>query len=272
MKLLERARSRLKALNACMGITATESPGMENPQEMRAQGCAVGFGTVVQNADAHLFAASSLFQEASVDFLHDLSGLMTSKTSEAGKAIVREEASFEPFTDCVYWVCKGLAEMRYKGQHLGVLGEGEVFGDFGAFRGGKQLVTVECKTRCTLRCVRGCKLKELVEKYKDEDASFLAKWEAHRAERVEQLKLKDRRIEVSSMKPVHLDFMFLKLADIAGRVGGRTRLKPAAPSVYKLSESLDLVGVEPQPPCRKAHAGGKLTDENLLPLPGMISD
>merc|ERR1711988_1108040 len=88
MRLLEHARQRLMALNDCIG---TDRETGENMGSMtRKEGCAVGFGNIIQSGDAHLFAASPIFQDADVEFLHQLSSRMSTKKFEEGKTIIQE--------------------------------------------------------------------------------------------------------------------------------------------------------------------------------------
>merc|ERR1711972_1257078 len=76
MRLLEHARQRLMALNDAIGIEAKE-PRQGETGVLRLKGCAIGFGNIIQSQDAHLFAASTVFQDAQVELLYELSCRMT---------------------------------------------------------------------------------------------------------------------------------------------------------------------------------------------------
>merc|ERR1712124_238569 len=75
------------ALNDAIGTDreAGVAGGMQ-----RMEGCAVGFGSIIQSGDAHIFAASPILQDAKVDFLHQLSCSMSTKKFDEGKTVIQE--------------------------------------------------------------------------------------------------------------------------------------------------------------------------------------
>merc|ERR1712039_75909 len=120
MRLLEHARQRLMALNDTISAENKVPTVTGGSTIMRLSGCAVGFGSVIQSADAHLFAASPIFRDARVDFLHELSCRMTTKKFDEGKTVIEEGETFRPERDYVYWIAKGQAEV-WKGKHFVML-------------------------------------------------------------------------------------------------------------------------------------------------------
>jgi CRP-like cAMP-binding protein len=210
MRLLEHARTRLMALNDSIGMDRELTGGTGMVQ--RWQGCAVGFGSVIQSADANLFAASPIFQNAKVQFLHELSNSMTTKKFEEGKTIIQEDEPYRAARDYIYWIAKGQVEVWKGGHFVNTLGEGEVFGELAAFGADKRQATVKSKTKLVLRMVKGHVLRELLLTHDDED--LMQRWEAEQEKRTAQLV---RKVELNTQmkhKPVHLDFMFMKLQTV----------------------------------------------------------
>lgn len=181
----------------------------------RKEGCAVGFGNIIQSGDAHLFAASPIFQDADVEFLHQLSSRMSTKKFEEGKTIIQEGEEFRPEQDYVYWIAKGQVEVWKGGNFVNLLGEGDVFGELAAFandnRPSRQ-ATIKSKTKVVLRVVKGGALIDLLKQHEDEE--LIAKWEADQDRRMNQLLRKDELTKQMRHKPLHLDFMFMKLQSI----------------------------------------------------------
>lgn len=211
MRLLEHARTRLMALNDAIGTEHEAGGGIGSMSRM--EGCAVGFGNIIQSGDAHLFAASPILQDAKVDFLHQLSSRMSTKKFEEGKTIIEEGDPFRGDRDYIYWIAKGQVEVWKGGNFVNLLGEGEVFGELAAFGGAeKRQASVKSKTKVVLRMVKGHALRELLLAHDDEE--MMAKWEADQDRRMAQLR---RKVELTTQmlhKPVHLDFMFMKLQSV----------------------------------------------------------
>jgi CRP-like cAMP-binding protein len=208
MRLLEHARTRLMALNEAIGMEREAGSGPAGSVN-RMEGCAHGFGTIIQSGDAHIFAASPILQDAKVEFLHQLSSRMSTKKFEEGKNIIQEGEAFRPENDFVYWIAKGQVEVWKGGNFVNLLGEGDVFGELALFQGDKRLATVKAKTKVVTRMVKGHTLRELLLSHDDED--LMQKWEADQDRRMAML---NRKVELTTQmrhKPVHLDFMFMKL-------------------------------------------------------------
>jgi CRP-like cAMP-binding protein len=233
MKLLEHARQRLMALNEAIGVEPLRGFDQSGPvKPTRLAGCAIGFGNVIQNADAHLFAASPIFQDARVDFLYELSNQMSTKHFEEGRTIIQQGVPFRADTDYVYWISKGQVEICQDGHFVAVLGEGEVFGELACFGEGVRQATVRSKTRVILRQVKGAALRQILQWH--EDKEFMAKWEAEMERRWEQLAQKESIRKQMKQKPVHLDFMFLKLTDLSHGGQRRPKTAPLGPALYEM--------------------------------------
>jgi CRP-like cAMP-binding protein len=206
MRLLEHARQRLMALNETIGADR-ELGGSTGA--LRMQGCAIGFGSIIQTGDAHLFAASPVFQDAKVEFLHELSSRMTTKKFDEGKPILQEGDMFNGEKDHVYWIAKGQVEVWKGGHFIALLSEGDVFGELAAFGADYRQATVKTKTKVVLRMVKGRTLQELLRVHDDED--LMRKWEEVQNARMVQLSKKDELHTQMRHKPVNLDLMFMKL-------------------------------------------------------------
>lgn len=134
---------------------------------------------------------------------------MTTKKYDEGKTIIEEGDSFRAEKDSVYWIAKGQVEVWKGGHFMTLLGEGEVFGDLAAFGTGARKATVKSKTKVVLRMVRGIALHEVLHMHEDE--ALMAKWEEAMEQKMEQLTHKETLQTQMKHKPVHLDFMFMKL-------------------------------------------------------------
>jgi len=234
MKLLEHARQRLMALNEAIGVEPLRGFDQSGPvRATRLAGCAIGFGNVIQNADAHLFAASPIFQDARVDLLYELSNQMTTKHFEEGRTIIQQGVPFRGDTDFVSWISKGQVEVCFDGHFVAVLGEGDVFGELACFaEEGVRQATVRSKTRVILRQVKGAALKQILEFH--EDKELMAKWEKEMERRWEQLASKENARKQMKQKPVHLDFMFLKLTDLSHGGHKRPKTAPLGSALYEM--------------------------------------
>mmetsp|Transcript_129417 Transcript_129417/g.224667 ORF Transcript_129417/g.224667 Transcript_129417/m.224667 type:complete len:543 (+) Transcript_129417:73-1701(+) len=252
MRLLEHARQRLMALNDAIG---TDREVADQNSVTRLAGCAVGFGSVIQSADAHLFAASQIFQDARVDFLHELSCRMTTKKFDEGKNIIMEGEAFLPDRDFVYWIAKGQVEVWKGGHFVTLLGEGDVFGELAAFGADVRQATVKAKTKVLLRMVKGNALHELLRLHEDEE--LMHKWEQEMDRRVQQLGQKEELHMKKRHKPVHLDFMFMKLQTVNGDGMRVPKNEPLEPALYDTCGKLNLEKL-PAP-------------DNLLPLTNLTS-
>jgi CRP-like cAMP-binding protein len=256
MRLLEHARQRLMALNDCIGMDR-ETDDMGGVT--RKEGCAVGFGNILQSGDAHLFAASSIFQDADVEFLHQLSSRMSTKKFDEGKTIIVEGDEFRAEQDYIYWIGKGQVEVWKGGNFVNLLGEGDVFGELAAFGNGRRQATVKSKTKVVLRVVKGAALIELLRLHEDEE--LMLKWEADQDKRMAQLTRKDELMASMRCKPVHLDFMFMKLQSV-GADGVRVpKNEPLDLGMYAHHSEKDALSKS------KASPVGKLNLDRLLPSP-----
>mmetsp|Transcript_28823 Transcript_28823/g.73049 ORF Transcript_28823/g.73049 Transcript_28823/m.73049 type:complete len:557 (-) Transcript_28823:91-1761(-) len=212
MRLLEHARQRLTALNEAVG---SDIQVASNRAPARLHGCAVGFGSVLQSADAYLFAASRVFQDARVEFLRELSSAMVTKKFDEGKAILEEGQGFDKRKDYVYWIAKGQVEVWKAGHFVTLMGEGNMFGALAAASQEDRPVrqaTVKSKTKVVLRMVQASQLHELMRAY--EDPELRARWDAEMARRRSALVQKEKLVtDARKMRTTTLDIMFMKVVD-----------------------------------------------------------
>eukprot|EP00747_Dinoflagellata_sp_TGD_P164266 gnl/TRDRNA2_/TRDRNA2_183960_c0_seq1.p1 gnl/TRDRNA2_/TRDRNA2_183960_c0~~gnl/TRDRNA2_/TRDRNA2_183960_c0_seq1.p1 ORF type:complete len:541 (-),score=127.10 gnl/TRDRNA2_/TRDRNA2_183960_c0_seq1:54-1676(-) len=238
MRLLEHARQRLVALNEAIGDKDAAAAG-GSKVVTRIDGCAVGFGNVIQNTDAHLFAASPIFRDARLDFLYELSCRMQTKKFDEGKTIIEEGETFRNQTDFVYWISKGQVEVWKGGSFVCLLGEGDEFGELSFFgHGNTRQATVKAKSRVVLRMIRGSALAEVMRSYEDED--LMAAWEDNMQRRMEQLAQKDHARMAMKYKPVHLDFMFMKVTEEMPWGGRLPKNEPVQSALHQLNDPLSM--------------------------------
>mmetsp|Transcript_55693 Transcript_55693/g.172628 ORF Transcript_55693/g.172628 Transcript_55693/m.172628 type:complete len:545 (+) Transcript_55693:68-1702(+) len=222
MRLLEHARRRLVALNAVVGGEGALQ-GSDARSASACFGTALqGFGGALQGEDARLFAASALLRSARGDLLHELSCRLTTRRHEEGRVLLSEDDSLRSHTDLVKWIVQGQVELWHGGRFLGLLGEGEVFGDAGVFSAASQRVqqpTVKSKTRVVLRVVRVAALQEVLAAY--EDPELVEQWRAQLASRAEHLAQKTASLTPTGQRErARLDFTFMKVA-VTGADGAR---------------------------------------------------
>merc|ERR1712146_313744 len=93
------------------------------------------------------------------------------------------------------------------GNFVNLLGEGDVFGN-----DNRRQATIKSKTKVVLRVVKGGALIDLLKQHEDEE--LIARWEADQDRRMNQLLRKDELTKQMRHKPLHLDFMFMKLQSI----------------------------------------------------------
>jgi CRP-like cAMP-binding protein len=217
LRLLEHARQRLMALNDAisdkMGTSAVPKDlDKFGGGSLRLPGCAVGFGCALQSSDAHLFAASQIFQSARIDFLYELSNRFTTKKYEEGKWIYQEGDLYKKPQDFVFWCAKGQVEIWKEGHFVSLCSEGDVFGDLSMFHGEAREASAKARTKLVLRMVRGSTLVELLRAH--EDPELMETWQADMEKRRQMLKQKvelNQQMKYSGMK---LDFMFMKLPEL----------------------------------------------------------
>jgi len=156
---------------------------------------------------------------------------MTTKHYDQGRTIIQQGQLYRADSDYVYWIVKGQVEVWQDSHFVAVLNEGEVFGELAAFDGGERRATVKSRTKVTLRMVRGNVLQQILNWH--EDKLFLDKWKEEMQKRKEQLAHKEQLRKQMWQKPVHLDFMFLKLTDLS-QTGTRRKKRDVAmePSLY----------------------------------------
>lgn len=212
MRFLEHARHRLVALNDTIGGGAAETTTRalgDSLVSLRSQGCAVGFGGAVKGGDAHLLAASRIFRDAPLDFLRGLSERMATKSFEEGVTICHEGQRVPPGEDFVHWIAKGQVEV-WKGKHfVTLLGEGDIFGELAATKGGWQQATVKAKTPVICRAVRSYVLQELLINTGGDE--LRSRWKAEMDRRVEQLAQKEQLDVHLRARTEPIDIMFMKL-------------------------------------------------------------
>jgi len=237
MRLLGHARQRLIALNEAIGAERDDL-GRETNTVTRLTGCAVGFGNMIQSADAHLFAASSILQDARLDFLYDLSSMMTTKKYDDTKIIIQEGDPFRPDKDFVSWIAKGTCEVWKDGHFIHLLGEGEVFGQLCAFGAGVRMATVKSKTKVVLRQIKANALEQLMSRFEDEE--LMSKWQYEMDKRKAQLTTKEQQHSQMTLKPVHIDLMFMKLQTMNQEGARVPRNEPLSSALEELSSKLRL--------------------------------
>lgn len=166
-----------------------------------------------------------------MDLLYELSSQMTTKHYDEGRTIVQQGQLYRADQDYVYWIVKGQVEVWQDSHFVAVLNEGEVFGELAAFDGGERRATVKSRTKVTVRMVRGNVLQQILNWH--EDKLFLEKWKEEMQKRKEHLAHKDMLRKQMWQKPVHLDFMFLKLTDLT-QTGMRRKRRDVQmePSLY----------------------------------------
>lgn len=248
MRLLEHARQRLMALNDAIG---TDREVADQTVVTRLAGCAVGFGTIIQSTDAHLFAASPIFQDARVDFLHELSCRMATKKFDEGKTIITEGDAFLPDRDFVYWIAKGQVEVWKGGHFVTLLGEGDEFGELAAFGADVRQATVKAKTKVLLRMVKGNALHDLLRMHEDEE--LMHKWEAEMDRRSAKLAEKEQIHVQMRHKPVHLDFMFMKLQTVNSDGMRVPKNEPLEPALHDSCGKINLDKMLPAPNALPLH-------------------
>lgn len=222
MRLLEHARQRLVALNDAINTDAAVTDGMEIGMQ-RLEGCAIGFGSAIPACDAHLFAASSLFQDSRLELLRALCDRFETKTFQERETIIQEGTPFLPDRDFVYFIAEGTVEVWKADHFISHLRDGDVFGDLAAFADNSKVAvrqaTVVCKTRVVTRTVVGTVLLSVLDTYRDD--YLLEMWAAARQKMADQLSAKEslrhqmRQIHVDS-----LDIMFMKLPVVANPADG----------------------------------------------------
>merc|ERR1719350_1897573 len=93
MRLLEHSRQRLLALNEAINACKTSFNGKtvgDISETALAASPDATFNGKIPPADAHFFAASSLFQDCHLDVLRDLCVSFESKYFDAGVTVFRE--------------------------------------------------------------------------------------------------------------------------------------------------------------------------------------
>lgn len=227
MKMLEHARKRLVALNNAVGMD-TQVTAVDNGHH---EGCAVGYGRVINNEDSNMFASNPIFADGSIDFLRELSFRMTTKRIPEGAVIVQEGDPFRAERDFVYWILSGTAEVWKDGVFVALLREGDSFGELALFHAGKREATVKAKSKLVLRMVRANVLKDTLRNHVDDELT--ARWEIETERRLNQLDAKKEKVKQSSILPVPLEFMFLKTQFQAKDGTMATRHDPPSAAVAK---------------------------------------
>jgi len=222
LRLLEHARTRLEALNDILtgdkqapkaianGPTDDDEEEDEFAGTGRFDGCALGFGSKLDAADANLFATNPLFQEAPVNFVADLSHRMVTKKFAEGSVIIKEDEPFKPQRDYVYFLVKGEVEIWKTGNVVTVLKSGDTFGELAALQ--KQnwrAATVKCKTAVVTRAVVAYALLDVLEKHDTED--LMERWTEILDSRQELLAKKRDLEKHLKVKTTDIEFMFYKL-------------------------------------------------------------
>lgn len=210
MRLLEHARQRLVALNEVIGSNDAPGARVTDSNVTRHQGCAVGVGKSIDTSDAHLFAASTIFRDARVDFLQELSKMLSTRKFDEAKTIIEEGTLSSTHQDFIYWIAKGQVEVWRGGHFVTTLGEGAFFGELASFGSGVREATVKSKTRVVVRMCRAESLHKLMAVH--DDPELAARWENEMAMRSQQLRQKDTARANMSLKAKPIDFMFMKLA------------------------------------------------------------
>jgi len=231
VKLLEHARHRLVSLNEAVGVVGADILDLAKPFA-RLPGCAVGFGSAIPSADAHVFSANPIFQGARLDLLQELSQRMETKKMDAGKALIEEGTPVRQ-DDFVYWLAKGELEVWKRGAFIAILHEGAVVGELAAFGTGERQATVKTRTPVVLRALRATLLHDALSKW--EDPELMERWEAQMESRMQQLEQKRLLQEQAKSRTTQIDLMFMKLP---GRSHEGTL---TAPRNESLADALDIL-------------------------------
>lgn len=270
MKLLEHARQRLVALNEAINQHTdnnVHSRGLGDPSgpgsaSIRLEGCAVGFGNSIPAGDAHLFAASQLFQDCRVDLLQELSAHFDTKRVDEGRTIFEEGDSFRADRDLVYFIANGQVEVWKSGHFIAVLSDGEVFGDIPALsndKNGVRQASVVSKTKTVLRTITGTALHGILTSHEDEELNEM--WAAQRQKREKQFQHKQNLHAHSLQKRTDpLDVMFMKLPVVREMPGEE---KVRVPRIEGLQGAL-------MDSCREASAWREATAGKSTARPGKL--
>jgi CRP-like cAMP-binding protein len=210
VKLLEHARHRLVSLNEAVGGAGADMPMDLAKPAARLPGCALGFGSAIPSADAHLFSANPIFRGARLDLLQELSHRMETKKVDAGKPLI-EEGTPTRRDDFVYWLAKGEVEVWKGGAFIAVLHEGAVVGELAAFGPGERQATVTTRTPVVLRALRSHVLHDVLTKL--EDPELMERWEAEMESRMQRLEQKRKLKEQMKSRTTQIDLMFMKLPE-----------------------------------------------------------
>eukprot|EP00440_Ansanella_granifera_P000563 gb/GFBE01000610.1/.p1 GENE.gb/GFBE01000610.1/~~gb/GFBE01000610.1/.p1 ORF type:complete len:557 (+),score=168.05 gb/GFBE01000610.1/:1-1671(+) len=222
LRLLEHAKSRLVALNEIIGSgekLQNAGKGGEAIEDImhagtgRLEGCAVGFGPLVEPGDASLFASSRLFQDAPVPLIHALSQRLANKKFPDGQVILKEGEPYQNYRDFVYFITKGEVEVWKTGNFVTALKTGDWFGELAPLRNHvERQATVKAKGQVTCRVVLGKSLLEVLAAH-DQNKSLLNRWDDILDSRQEQLAQKVGLAHQLKLKTTDIDFMFFKLPD-----------------------------------------------------------
>jgi len=240
LRLLEHARTRLIALNDIIGssdqavgaknaITDREAPAGRMP------GCAVGFGALIDPADANMFASSSLFKDAPVPLVVGLSERLVTKKFSNGQNILQEGDDFSLTRDFVYFIMSGEVEIWKAGNIVAVLKSGESFGELAALRHhSTRQATAKAKGNVVCRCVIGKFLLEIIEKY-DVEGEVMDQWDEIVVSRQDQLRYKMQQFQRLKMKTTDIDFMFYKIPGVK-----EEKILPQNSSMTQALEDLEV--------------------------------
>mmetsp|Transcript_70561 Transcript_70561/g.147786 ORF Transcript_70561/g.147786 Transcript_70561/m.147786 type:complete len:588 (-) Transcript_70561:162-1925(-) len=223
MKLLQHARQRLVALNESITLQEKHSKGGAKsrglhttaPLPTRLEGCAVGFGPSLPPGDAHLFAASHLFQDCPIDLLRELSSRFETKKYADRAVIIKEGSDFRLDSDYIFFIARGQVEVWAGGHFVTLLTDGEVFGDLAAFEAtDSNFVRRKCqvisKGPTTLRAITGSNLMTALKSQPDEE--LMQVWAEIRQQRYAKVQFKqDTQKQSVKLRTDPLDVMFMKL-------------------------------------------------------------
>lgn len=246
LRILEYAKNRLLTLNKAITDSDGSGPGAEVDKTghvHRLPGAAVGFGRVLDPADANLFATNPMFTNVRLDLVKEISQRMTTRRIEEGRVIFKEGDDYREDKDFVYWIAKGEVEIWKTGYIVQVQKEGEVFGDLTAFDQGPREATARTKTRVILRQIKGVDLHKVLATWPDEDVMKL--WRADMEKRRRLLLQKVQSFKDSRTQVIDIDSMFFKLP-----------VKPEEGPLRSMLEPLGLPDWE---------VGGVLKDTQRLP-------
>lgn len=201
-KLMTRARNRLLALNLAIGAS------VDGYEQGTHEGCAIGYGTKVGSEDSNMFASSRFFADADNEFLCELASQMSTEAPDDGAVLMQEDDPYSAGRGYVYWIRDGEAEVWRRGCFVTKLRNGDYFGELAIFHPGKRRITVKATRNLVVRAVPCYMFDKILREHGGDN--LVAKLKAEAERRIRELDGKDHKVNLASLQPVAIDYMFLK--------------------------------------------------------------